>query len=129
MQSASLQTGSKKSLFLYVDASEESGAAEALLRSRGIPIHVIEGGLDEGWNYPLVQFHPWEFEGLEEIHHLLALLEIGNPEHEGLVIRWDLVRTNKPLDEITAADVPCGLSADDVCALNPDGTLMLTRKK
>jgi len=49
--------------------------------------------------------------------------------YEGLVIRWDLARTSKPLDEITAADVPPGLDPDDVCALNPDGTLMLTRKK
>lgn len=49
--------------------------------------------------------------------------------YEGLVIRWDLARTSKPLDEIIAADVPPGLDPDDVCALNPDGTLMLTRKK
>lgn len=48
-------------------------------------------------------------------------------EFRGLIIRWDLARTNKPLDEITAGDVPPGLDADDVCALNPDGSLMLTR--
>ncbi len=129
MQLASVQTGSKKSLFLYVNAGEESRAAEALLRSCGVPIHVIEGGLDEGWKYPLVQFHPWEFEGLEEIRNLLALLKIGNSEYDGLVIRWDLVRTNKPLDEITAGDIPRGIDAEDVCALNSDGSLMLTRQK
>ena len=50
-------------------------------------------------------------------------------DEPGLVFRWDLLRGNKPLDEITAGDVPPGLDADDVCALNPDGTLMLTRKK
>lgn len=130
MQISQHADGLKKSLFLYVDASEESKAAEVLLRSRGVPIHVIEGCLDEGWKYPLVQFHPWEFEGIEEIKNLISLLETTrNPEHDGLIIRWDLVRTDKPLDEITAADVPPGLDVDDMCALNPDGSLLLTRFK
>lgn len=48
---------------------------------------------------------------------------------QGLVIRWDLARTSKPLDEITAGDIPPGLDIDDVCALNSDGSLMLTRQK
>lgn len=55
--------------------------------------------------------------------------KISPVDNEPLIIRWDLVRTDKPLDEITAADIPPGLDVDDVCALNPDGTLMLTRKK
>ncbi len=46
-----------------------------------------------------------------------------------LVIRWDLLRGDKPLDEITAGDIPRGFDAEDVCALNSDGSLMLTRQK
>ena len=56
-------------------------------------------------------------------------LAAQDPNYPGLVIRWDLVRLDKPLDEITAADVPRGLDPDDVCALNSDGSLMLTQPK
>lgn len=59
--------------FLYVDGGDESKSAETLLRNHGIPIHVVEGCLDAGWNYPLLQFHPWEFEGLTKIRRFLAL--------------------------------------------------------
>lgn len=62
-----------KPVFLYVDDRKESKEAEALLRSRGIPTHVVEGCLDESWRYPLAQFHPWECEGLTEIKNFLAL--------------------------------------------------------
>ncbi len=46
------------------------------------------------------------------------------------VIRYDLMRGNKPLDEITPADFPRGFDASDVCALDSGGMLMLlTRLK
>jgi hypothetical protein len=45
----------------------------------------------------------------------------------GHVIRYDLMRFDKPLSEITAADVPPGFDPEDLCALNPDGSLMRTR--
>lgn len=60
-------------VFLYVDGGEESNAAETLLRGRGIPVHIVEGCLDEGWEYPLAQVHPWDLEGLTEIENFLAL--------------------------------------------------------
>ncbi|HQT82904.1 MAG TPA: hypothetical protein PLW99_02005 [Candidatus Paceibacterota bacterium] len=73
MQSAKIQFDPAKPLFLYVDGEKESKTAETLLRNRNIPIHVVEGCLDAGWNYPLLQFHPWEFEGLTEIRNFLTL--------------------------------------------------------
>ena len=42
------------------------------------------------------------------------------------IIRFTTSRT-KPLDELVAVDIPRGLDPDDVCALEPDGTPMLTR--
>jgi len=72
---AKVHIDSKKPLLLYVDDGVESKTAEALLRGHDVPIHIVEGCLDEGWNYPLVQFHPWEFEGLKEIRNFISILE------------------------------------------------------
>ena len=71
-----LQLGTaERPVFLYVDGGEESKSAEVLLRSHNIPTHVVEGMLDDGWNYPLLQ-SPWsdfEFEGIAEIRNIITL--------------------------------------------------------
>ncbi len=45
------------------------------------------------------------------------------------IIRYVTVRLDKPVDELLASDIPRGVDPYDVCALNPDGTPMMTRKK
>jgi len=45
------------------------------------------------------------------------------------IIRYVTVRLDKPVDELLASDILRGLDPEDVCALNPDGTPMMTRKK
>lgn len=73
MHTIRMQLSSTNPVFLYVNSGEESERAEALLRSHKIPTHVVEGCLDDGWEYPLAQVSRWEFEGLEEIENLFAL--------------------------------------------------------
>jgi hypothetical protein len=46
---------------------------------------------------------------------------------QGFVIRHDLVRGDKPLDELTSYDVPRGFDPEDVCAVDETGELILTR--
>lgn len=68
----------KRLFFLYLDGGQDSKQAEDFLRSNGIPIHVIDGGLDDGWNYPLLQIltssYPQECEGLDEIRGSLSTI-------------------------------------------------------
>lgn len=42
--------------------------------------------------------------------------EDEDEEFSGLVIRYDLMRLNKPLAEITAGDVPPGFDPEDVAS-------------
>lgn len=62
-------------LMFYTDDTQESREAQAFLEFQGIKPHVVHGGLDSGWRYPLAQFHAWDYEGLEGIHILLHQME------------------------------------------------------
>lgn len=68
-------------VILYVDDSEESQEAINLLESHGIDAHVVKGGLDPAWDYPLAQFHSWDYEGIENIHVLLLQMEYYGDEY------------------------------------------------
>src|SRR6266566_4515466 len=51
-------------VIFYSNGNEECRAVEKLLRDHSITCD--DGGpLDEGSYYPLVQFHAWDYEGLE----------------------------------------------------------------
>ncbi len=48
--------------------------------------------------------------------NVVAKNEDEDEEFSGLVIRYDLMRLNKPLAEITAGDVPPGFDPEDVAS-------------
>ncbi|MDP2665694.1 MAG: hypothetical protein Q8P23_03635 [bacterium] len=123
---------------LYVDVGLASQEAIRLLAKTGVPMDVMFCTSQQEEIFPTAVYRGWRHKGIESIRNLHGQIEfdskrkgggfaVQDPNLPSLIIRWDLLRGNKPLDEITAGDVPCGLDADDVCALNPDGSLMLTR--
>lgn len=128
-----------KPIALYVDTDLASQEAIRLLAKTGVPMDVMFCTLKEEEVLPTAVYRGWRHKGIESIRNLHGQIEfdskkegrglaVQDPNFPSLIIRWDLARTDKPLDEITAGDVPRGLDADDVCALNPDGSLMLTRR-